>query len=281
MRRFVVASSLAWLAPDAWACATPSSEHALEASLDRVEQAFADLDDAGIDAALVEAGAHLGCLDQVVAPELAGRFHRAQGLAAWKIDDQKQIWALAGAKAAAPDATFPFAVVPEGEALHGDLADAQPGASERVDPAAGQLHFDGRPATERPTQRATIFQEADPSGAVVQSHYLWPGDALPAYARPEAVPLPVASPSPTEGDPAASAATSGRLLKLTGAGLGVIAGGLYGAALWSESTFHNDDTLALDDLTGLQSRTNSLSVAAGGVAAVAAVTGGVGFVIAR
>lgn len=162
----------------------------LEAHLSAAEAAYTALDGEGLAAALDGFSLDLPCLAEAVTPALAARWHRDLALLAWgegrEADARAELAALARLQ---PGVPLPLALVPDGHALHGILAESHPAPPVAVPPAAhGELSFDGIRAPSRPAE-PTVFQWVD--GAVVRrTERLKPGAPLPDYDHAGREPAP-------------------------------------------------------------------------------------------
>jgi len=220
----------------------------------------------------------LPCLAEPLPRNVAANVHRMMGLRAFVDQRQEKSTAAFGAaRSIEPSYRFPETMVPAGHPIMGnyEAVDVSSVATREVPaPAEGYLHFDGRPATERPTDLPTIAQLFDTEGAVEDTAYLWPGDGLFEYAERTG---PASTPVPT---PISSTQRRGPNLPLAvGAGGAAITSAvLYGVAASASSKFNSPAT-PYEDGPKLRAQANSFLVASGGVGVVALGLG-VGAVVA-
>ncbi|TNE86086.1 MAG: hypothetical protein EP330_23285 [Deltaproteobacteria bacterium] len=172
----------------------------------------------------------VSCLREPASPQLAARYHRFRALntdplgglgdavrtqaraslgAAWRLDPEHV-------------STLP------GDHGHRTAITGEPTSEAAPTPEVGALFFDGAETTDRPTASATFFQRTDASGAVVDSAYLYPGQALPAYPvlAVTVAPEPVESPVSAPVEPAPHRSPK-KALRITGVALGAAALGLF------------------------------------------------------
>ena len=147
------------------------------------------------------------------------------------------------------------------------------GGTVRVaEPLQGRLLFDGVTSSLRPVAFPTVYQRMDAEGAMLETVYLWPGDALPPYP---------ASDTPLSSGPEGGSVKQPNLVGavragpnkglLAGAGVTVVASGaLYGTAFLMHSRYYDLQT-DVSRLDSLRRKNNSLVVASG--AALAAAVG--------
>lgn len=224
--------------------------------LGQAEAAFAARDEAVFDEAMTQLADDLVCLDAVVEPALAGRYHRLVGLRLYARGDQEGArLAFAAARAVDPFGALPSELLPAGhEARELSVTAATPGAVEPVrPPVRGALFFDGKPSHDRPVDRPTVLQ-VQVGGGLETSRYLAPGDTMPAY--PQATAHPVA-----------------HWILAGVAGAFAVGGGVcYGLALDAATTL--DGPLPADttreDVVALQQRANTLVVASAGAGVLGA-----------
>lgn len=251
-------------------CARRPPAAEIAGALDAAEAAYGALDVDAYARAMDEAALALPCLGEPVAPALAARYHRMQGLRLFLEKDREAAVATFGAaRALEPDYAFPEALVPAGHPVRADYAamDVAARRDERVpEPLEGELRFDGTAGTMRPADRPTVVQLLAPTGDVTASAWVRAGDPLPAYAGK---PLP---------DPDRRRAA--RIAVGAGAGaaaLGSVA--LYAVGAGAAARFAEDDPNAsLDELDALRAQANGAVagsavlglLAAGGAALVVA-----------
>lgn len=251
---------LLWAATfSAWAatatCPLPTPSATWIAQVDAAEAAFAGADEQGFDQAMTSLAEALPCVDALLGPVVAGRYHRLVGLRLFVRGDVAGAkLAFAAARAADPYGAIPSAMLPDGhEARDLAAAAATAGARDWVpDPAVGKLHFDGSPGKGRPSDRPTILQVTTKS-SLRDTRYLAPGDGFPTY--------------PWTDRPGAH-----RVAAAAGAGFAVLGVAAYAGAIQTHQTFAGTLPDAdRDDLLSLQRRANTLVVLSGTGLAIGAI----------
>ncbi|MBM4369249.1 MAG: hypothetical protein FJ102_23760 [Deltaproteobacteria bacterium] len=242
----------AW-SPAQAACATTYAPAEIESRLAAAEAAYVALDVDAFRAAAEEARLLLPCLAGALAPSVAARVHRVEGLRLYAGGDEAGArLSLLAARIADPSYRFPDELLDPAHALR-VAYEAMPGVEGKLSPVPsprhGTLVLDGLESRQRPGDHATVFQVLDEARAPLSTTYLRPGDPLPDYARrpPSQVPL------------------------LVGAGVAVLgAGVLYGLA-WSAhdaALDPADTTLDAAGLDALQAQALAFTVASGGALAL-------------
>jgi hypothetical protein len=241
--------------------------------LDTAEAAFAAFEVEAFTEAMDDAALTVPCLEDVVAPSLAARYHRLVGLDSFVgREEARAERAFAAARSIEPGATLPVTLVPEGHEVHALFSRYDLGAwrSDTLPPpAAGAIVLDGTPGRERPVDWPVLLQIVDGDESVALSAYLFPGDAVPAY--------PV--------DPAWLRREARRkrtrvALYGTAIGAAVASGFVYGLAAASASSFHEDHPdWTTHDLEAQRARTNALVGASAGLAGIAVGTGAAGLLL--
>lgn len=183
------------------ACSTPTHVRDLTAAMDDAEQAYMDLD---LDGFIVASNAlqdAIPCMTDAVTPALAARVHATMGLRGFLENDRREsTQAFAAARYA--DASFRLSatLVPRDapEWDYYDSVDLSMGAMDKV-PAAlnGFLSFDGKEGLERPATWPTLVQVFSDTADVLETAYLRPGDAMPAYRRSGSAEVVTATGSPS------------------------------------------------------------------------------------
>jgi len=273
-----------WLAASALAadCPAPAAPGEIGAVLDAAEAGFASLaPDVFIDR-LDEATLLLPCLDEVIAPSLAARWHGLSGLrlyTAGRVDDARA--SFASARAADPTWTLSEALVPAVHDVRSLIgAPASTGGDALEPPATGRLFVDGADSATRPADRPVVVQWSE-AGTVGFTSYSWPGDALPTYPRAlqDTAPVLATHPELPRVEPPR------RKWGLLVAG-GVAAGAsavLYGlGAAGQQHTLHGTLDTGVDraELESMRARTNAFVVSSGVTAGLAAA-GVVTFAVVR
>ncbi len=214
-----------------WSAAT-AVDRALLAYIDRDLPAFAE------QAAAIEAA--LPCVTSVLDPATASRLHLVFALARLGARDREG--AVAELRALPPGFAPPLGLAPEGQFLHGLLAEvaAMPPRARLAAPAgAGEvLVVDGVPSPDRP-EGAAILQLLGPDGGVRWTGRQWP----PVLVVLPTEPLPSLGPPPPRPVAPVVATVAATAVGLAGLGLG----------LANRGAFDDLDT-PYEDLAGHQSR---------------------------
>lgn len=161
------------------ACEAPVDISQLSMMLSDAEAAFNNMDDsyAATSQKVIDA---LPCVDDVISRELAARIHREIGVLQLQTGKKDRALLSFGA-AHVLESWYKF---PEGHAARelydGATIDASP-ASLLPTPAEGNIRIDGDISLQRPTAVPTLFQLVTPTGQVLQTAYLWPGEPDPSY----------------------------------------------------------------------------------------------------
>jgi hypothetical protein len=206
----------------------------------------------------------LPCLDAVVTPSVASRYHLLQGLRLYAAGDERRaVLAFAAARWADRDATISDALVPEGHAIHELFASLPIDGADTdslLPPRGVRLVLDGTERSVRPHDWPTLFQI---EGSDVETVYLLPGEPTPVY--------PAVDP-PVEALPFVH--SKSQLVFLgTGAVAAVVSGVFYALAASSAQTFQADQpSWDRADLEAQRAQTNTWA-AASGVAGGVAVGG--------
>lgn len=239
-------------------CASRVSPVAWDAQLTQAEADFSAVDEAAFDGDVDAAGRVLPCLDGVVSPTLAARYHRLVGLRLYvRRDVSGATLAFTAARSVDPFGALPSALLPPGHEAR-LLADGVTPSAATVyvpRPRRGELWFDGIPGTNRPVDRPTLAQ-IERHGGHITSRYLAPGEPLPTY--------PI--------EPRGARSTRWVVL---GGGASLIATSavLYGFAAQSAATLEGplpEDTWSPDDVLRLQRTAHGLGIGS----AAAGVLGG-------
>ncbi len=273
-----------WLATSAFAadCPVPAAPAELGAVLDAAEAGFVSLSSDVFRDRLDEATLMLPCLDDVLAPSLAARWHGLSALrlyTAGRPDDARA--SFASARAADPAWTLSEALVPPIHDVRSLVEPPAQAAGEVMEPPAeGRLFVDGAEGDARPADRPVIVQwlRADTVGF---TSYSWPGDALPPY--PRAV-RDTAAAIATHQEPTGNEARRRKWGFLVAGGVAAgTSAVLYGlGAAGQQQTLHGTLDAGVDraELESMQSRTNALVVSSGVTAGLAAA-GLVTFVVVQ
>jgi len=262
------------LAADARAeCPAATAPADLAARLDTAEQAFAAFEVDAFSVAMDDAALAVPCLEAVVPPSLAARYHRLVGLDSFVgREEARAERAFAAARSVEPGATLPTTLVPEGHEVHALFERYDLGAwrtDTLAPPAGGTIVLDGTPGRERPVDWPVLVQIVDSDESVALSAYLFPGDAMPPY--------PV---DPVWLRKEARQKRTRLVLFGTAIGSAVASGFVYGLAAASASSFHDDHPdWGTDELDAQRARTNTLVGVSAGLAVVAVGTGAAGLLL--
>jgi hypothetical protein len=245
--------------------------------LDDAETGFASLAPDVFADRLDEAALLLPCLDAVVAPSLAARWHGLLGLrlyTAGRADDARA--SFASARAADSAWTLSDRLIPSVHDARTLLDGPVPSATLPMDPpASGRLMVDGTESAARPAERPAIVQWVE--GEVVSfTSYSWPADPLPAYDTGVPVPAPPEEPTRDRRRKGWPFLVMGGVA--AGASAALYGLGAAGQARTLTGTLDVDVDRA--ELEAMQTRTNRL-VTASGVTAGLAAAGLVTFVVVR
>lgn len=232
--------ALSLLIPASFAQSCPSesiSAQDFAEILDQAEAAFSDFDGALFQDSMDRAAFALPCLDSVISPADAARYHQLQGIRQFSAaEEERSAEAFAAARSTVPELALSETLVPPGHAMLELYASIplENGGSEAVPvPTQGAVLMDGSPAQSRPTSWPTVFQLQDAEGQVTNTSYLLPGDALPAYegVLPELPPLA-----------SIQWIKSKRQLRLLGGGtaLALAAGGTYALGAYNAAIYEQD-----------------------------------------
>lgn len=128
----------------------------------------------------------VSCLTTPIEPTLAARYHRLRALGDDPLGGLSQsVRQGVSASLAAGLRLEPGhrSTLPDdhGHYAFGAEALAESTFVEVTPVVEGRLFFDGVAGVDRPSNTATFFQRADTGGVIVDSAYLLPADALPAY----------------------------------------------------------------------------------------------------
>jgi hypothetical protein len=258
------------LAALAGPCPVPLAPPVLDARLREAEVAWAALDVQKFNEVMDTVAIAIPCVDALVSPTLASRYHVLQGLRLYAAGEERRaVQAFAAARWADPDASIPLSLVPEGHAIHELFASLPTDGADKeklLPPRGVRLYLDGTERAARPRDWPTLFQIA---AADVATVYLLPGEPTPVYPaiHPPVAALPFIRSTP-------------QLVFLgTGVAAALGSGVFYAIAASSAHTFEAEHPgWDRADLEAQQAKTNSWVTAsgvAGGVAAGGIVLGAV------
>lgn len=254
---FSLASAPSALAQD---CAEPASSTDLTRAINDAEATIAQLDIEAFKAATDRLDALLPCLDDPVTRNVAAEVHRFLGIRAFadrRLDEAEQMFRAA--RALEPAYAFPDDLIPPGNPIRTAFEEVEYGEPrfETTPPPVngGYLQLDGRTTNQRPLTWATLFQRYDGQGALQDTAYLLPADALPTYEI-QVGEVPVEIPY---DDPEIVTKRPVALLGATVAA-GLATGVLYGIAGANKSTFANPAT-PYEQIDGAADRANAFTIA--------------------
>ncbi len=241
----------------------------MNARFDVAEAAYASLDVEGFHNTLDEVALSLSCLDQVVTPEFAARYHRMQGLRLYtNRETARAEQAFAAARRIEPETELLPELFPATHAIqvtYGALPSIGP-MEPLPEPVSARIYVDGVEGTLRPAEQPIIVQVQE-DGVITGTRYVFPGDALPRYE--------------SKYDPAtAGGVRVNKPLLATALGAAVAGGVVYGMAYKANQDFWTyDDSYTLDDLETLQTQANRRVIVAGAMGGVAVASGVASFVL--
>ncbi len=251
LRYSLVALALLGTGQGSAQAACPSTGATLLQTAAQATEGYQARDKAAVQASVDALRADLLCVKTVLDPAQAAAVHRALALSAF-LDGNTEVTrqAFHAARLADPSWTLPANLAPDGHPLRAawdasqNLADgATEGLGQRPD---RRTWVDGRPGSQRPSDRPTVLQADLLDGTMVGSTYLLPGEALPSWAQVSAVAVTTAPPprvrTPVEKPPVEPQAPRvkaekekkggpNRALLFTGIGVGAASGALWGAAV--------------------------------------------------
>lgn len=260
-------AGLLWTEVARAACPVPSSTADIVSALDDAKIAYGNLD---IDAFRVAMGrVHQGlpCLNEEATRHLAAELHRFEGLLGFlDRDADRSRSAFARSRSIEPNYRFPSSLVPEGNPVIKEYLSREPGKDGVVrvaDPLSGRILFDGATTPMRPVGEPSLFQRMDAEGSVLETVYLWPADALPAYPASSAPVSSVTDPNAQAPDLSLAVRAGPNRPLLTSAGLSLLASGLlYGGAYLVHGRYLDPQT-DVTRLDRLRSVNNGFVVASG------------------
>lgn len=178
--------TIAAAAPNS-ACAQTWDAQGLRDAVEAADGYLVRLDAAGFLAAKNTVMLRLQCVTQPLERDLVGAVHRIVATAAYVEKKEGLVpTALAGLLSADIGYQMPVDLYPEGHPMRDLLPLA---ALLAQDPASrplatfgkGWLEVDGVHSYVVSTSRASVVQQVDEQGAVVETRYVWPGDDLGAW----------------------------------------------------------------------------------------------------
>jgi hypothetical protein len=268
----------------AWAgeCTGPVTTAQLATLLAEGRAAWVSMDRAAFDNAAESRRRALPCVTEPIEPSLALEYHLAEALG-WSLERRIDLERLELRAVLAIDGGWdlPPDLAPEHHRLREDCAAERAAPDEPAGPvvqvpAGVSLRVDGQDTGSVPAARSFIAQVVGPGGRVIQTAWIGAGtdpglavEALLAAAGPAPEPLPAAtSPAPR----------GGIALLAGGAGLGVLAGGLYAVAAVRAGAMERGE-VPCEELTSEGHRVDGLVIATGGVGLAAAGLVTAGFTV--
>jgi hypothetical protein len=277
--------------------ACPADAAAVDARVQRAYEAYAVMDTDALFSAHRDAREAVGCLAELIEPELVASFHGVAGLAAFLTeDDEGTLAAFSAALAADPSWRLPDRVAPEGTVL---VELQQQAASRGVGPRSPLVNhdgfvlmIDGEPSLERPSERPCVLQVLTEDWELLWSGALLPEDGLPPAAlNPERFARGASSLAQALGDDAGYDRNTADRLAYGAAGLGAVALGLFTASAIGQARRASSQRACIEDaacvegedawterMDGIQRRSTALAWSGVGCS-VAAAGLGVGAVL--
>ncbi len=259
----MILTLLTALVAPTYACAPTEIESAVQEGL----IAFATMDEDGVSDAVAAVDAKLACQSAPVTPATAAQVHRMHGLKSFlEADTDAAKRAFAAALALDPTTQLPTKIAPDGGKLARLYAESAlpAGATTALGLGADYRGYvDGTESSKRPTDRPAVVQLSS-YDVVKYSGWLTSASPIPAQFQPSAAvaaaqpkaaaepakepkaapepkePKPVKEPKPAK-EPVAKAKPT-KEHHNTGAWVAtaasaVVAGGLFGTAVYTNSTF--------------------------------------------
>lgn len=180
--------SVAWAAPLA-SCTRTFDTSELSSAVTAAERAFSEMNSGDLAIAAGDVRTRLVCIGERLDPEVLARVHRVEALSAYVTGNQGHVpVALAGVIGAEPGHDIPTSLVPEDHPIREQrrfatklYKDGLP--RPLMKPESGWFEVDGDPNHVPTTSSASIIQQIDGQGMVVETRYLWPEDDLGAWAK--------------------------------------------------------------------------------------------------
>jgi hypothetical protein len=166
-------------------CETATTEADVQAGIDAGLAAFSAMEPDAMAVAETQTLQAVSCLGAVLPPPAAARVHGLVGMAAFVAQDaDRELSALAAARAVDPGFTWPEETVPAGHALRKDLAAAAtPAPGQPLELDKGLTAWsDGVEATVVPPGRPALLQVGASTDDLSASAWRMPGDPLPPGA---------------------------------------------------------------------------------------------------
>ena len=237
-----------WIASFAFAgeCLTPTNLATLNASIDRAEKAFMDLNEEAMRTEVVSLHSNLlPCIDTTIDEATAARVHRLMSIHLFALGEEEGAYrALAAAKGIAPDTGYPegLLVADHPLVLKWDALEVERKTHKVPEPKEGFLAFDGETGRLRPKDVPSVAQRLDSSGTPTWTSYT---DARAPLVRYDAI--------PRKRNALIGCAAAG-------AGVGI---GAWAAALVSRQalvTGAKDMKKSAEELNGLRTQAGALQV---------------------
>ncbi|MCB9687282.1 MAG: hypothetical protein H6738_14250 [Alphaproteobacteria bacterium] len=262
-------------------CPEPVSPAKVASSLDDALVNFAVMDQDAFEKATDEAIATLGCVDQVVSPELAAALHRSRGIRLMVSgDDENARLALEASARLVPEHELSTTIAPEGGrvAVAWEAARRAAPVERLPTPADLDLRIDGTKASDRPATGPYVLQVVGTEGLLATRYVTagWPDLGLAPSAAPEPQVAPAPAPEPAVAElpmpapepvpmPAPEPVHQSKALLWAGVASGGVAAGLYGTAAITRLSYDDNPT------PGGRSLTNGTYVASIGTAVLSGV----------
>lgn len=246
----------------------------LAQEVERAEDAFASMDRAAFDTAVVNGRTTLDCLTDGLVPTACADWHRVLALEAFLRGDSADVVAAFHAMSSIlPGYELSPVIAPPGHALGRLFEEAKlvavDGTAELEAPAEGWIAIEGERGSTAPTGRPFVFQRFAEDGSVLQTTYVDVGDPLPVYPTVTSTSVSLAPPA---------APKHNKALTGTGIALGVVSGALYGLSAVTRDSY--DEAVEVEDedrIRAMHTATNGLVIASVGTLAVGVTFIAVGF----
>jgi len=152
-------------------CERSVGEDELKTIIDSLELSFIKRDIESLQNTLEKSSQVIECLDTVISPELAARYHLFSGMSHWIQGQEEQaILAFSAAKTINPDQGIASTLFSEDHQIHTVYREAEslPSSKEKGKQAKN-TYFDGRKGITRPQEVPTIYQVTRGNTVVLSS----------------------------------------------------------------------------------------------------------------
>ena len=181
---FLLACWSSMILPAMAACESRVDFDVFDEALSAAEEAYASKRRDQIDNAMERAYHALECLEFLITPERAARFHGVVAMQQWSIA-RFGVGRLALMACRAADQNYEFPdVIAQDDPIREALVVTRtvtPSRKKVKKPASGSFRFDGREAADRPHSLPTVYQKLDTLGSSRVGAYVWPVQDLPVY----------------------------------------------------------------------------------------------------